>query len=53
MDASLAVRKEVMLGSPENASDLVTYLLDNGFRETDFMRICKLYYGYSGETDTN
>jgi len=53
MDASLAVRKEVMLGSPENATDLVTYLLDNGFRETDFMRICKLYYGYSGETDTN
>lgn len=53
IDASLAVRKEVMLGSPENAKDLVTYLLDSGFRETDFMRICKLYYGYSGETDTN
>ena len=53
LDASLAVRKEVMLGSPANATDLVTYLLGNGFRETDFIRICKLYYGYSGEMDTN
>ena len=53
LDASLAVRKEVMLGSPANADDLVAYLLDSGYRETGFMRICELYYECSGETDAN
>ena len=52
-DASLAVRKEVMLGNPANADDLVAYLLDSGFRETGFIQICRLYYDYSGETDAN
>lgn len=53
LDASLAVRKEVMLGNPEKADDLVAYLLASGFRETGFVQICRLYYGCSGETDVN
>ena len=53
LDASLAVRKEVMLGDPEQADDLAAYLLASGFRETGFIQICKLYYGCSGETDAN
>lgn len=53
LDASLAVRKEVMLGNPEKADDLVAYLLASGFRESGFVQICRLYYGCSGETDVN
>ena len=52
-DASLAVRKEVMLGNPAKAYDLAAYLMDSGFRESGFMQICKLYYSCSGETDAN
>ena len=52
-DASMAIRKEVMLGNAARAKDLVTYLLDKGYRETGFMRICKLYYDCSGDTDAN
>ena len=53
LDASLAVRKEVMLGNPAKADDLVAYLLDSGFRETSFIQICRLYYDCSGEPDPN
>ncbi len=52
-DASMAIRKEVMLGNAARADDLVTYLLDKGYRESGFMRICRLYYGCSGDTDAN
>jgi hypothetical protein len=52
-DASLAVRKEVMLGHPARADDLVVYLLENGFRESGFMQICRLYYSCSGQTELN
>ena len=52
-DASLAVRKEVMLGNPAKADDLASYLLESGYRETGFIQICRLYYGCSGETDAN
>ncbi len=52
-DASMAIRKEVMLGNAARANDLVTYLLDKGYRESGFMRICKLYYDCSGDTDAN
>ncbi len=52
-DASIAVRKEVMLGDPSRADDLVTYLLENGFRESGFMRICRLYYNCSEEMKPN
>jgi len=44
VDASVAVRKEVMLGNPAQADDLVAYLLESGFRESGFMRICRKYY---------
>ncbi|MDX2429098.1 MAG: TIR domain-containing protein [Xanthomonadales bacterium] len=53
LDASLSIRKEVMLGNPAKADDLAAYLLDSGFRETGFIQICRLYYGCSGETDPN
>jgi len=53
MDASMAVRKEVMLGTPEKAEDLVAYLLDKGYGETGFMSICRLYYDCSGGMDAN
>jgi len=52
-DASMAIRKNVMLGSAARADDLVTYLLDKGYREPGFMRICRIYYGCSGETEAN
>jgi tetratricopeptide (TPR) repeat protein len=52
-DASMAIRKEVMLGNTARANDLVAYLLDKGYRDTGFMRICKLYYDCSGDTDAN
>jgi hypothetical protein len=53
MDASMAVRKEVMLGNAARANDLVAYLLDKGYRESGFMRVCKLYYNCSGDMDAN
>jgi hypothetical protein len=53
MDASMAIRKEVMLGDPARADDLVAYLLDKGYRESGFMRICRLYYSCSGDMDAN
>ena len=53
VDASMAVRKQVMLGNPAKADDLVAYLLDSGFRETGFIQICRLYYDCSGETVAN
>jgi len=52
-DASMAIRKEVMLGDAARANDLVSYLLDKGYRESGFMRICRLYYDCSGDTDAN
>ncbi len=52
-DASIAVRKAVMLGNPPEAEDLVAYLLEKGFRETGFMQICRLYYDCPGNIKTN
>ncbi len=52
-DASIAVRKEVMLGHSSQADDLVAYLLEKGFRESGFMRICRLYYNCAGEMKPN
>jgi tetratricopeptide (TPR) repeat protein len=49
LDASLAVRKAVMLGDPSAADDLVAYLRGNGYREPGFMRICRKYYNCSGQ----
>lgn len=52
-DASMAVRKTVMQGNPAQANDLVAYLLEKGFRESGFMRICGLYYDCSVNTNAN
>jgi len=52
-DASLAVRKAVMLGRPALADDLVAYLLENGYQESGFMRVCSLYYECSVNTEAN
>jgi len=52
-DASMAIRKDVLLGQAAKADDIVNYLLDSGFKESAFLRICRLYYGCSGEMDTN
>ena len=43
-DASRAVSKAVMLGAPQEAANLVDYLLNRGYRETGFMQICRKYY---------
>ena len=52
-DASMAIRKEVMLGNATRADDLVAYLLNKGYRESGFMRICRLYYSCSEDMDAN
>jgi hypothetical protein len=40
----MAVRKAVVLSTPDQTDDLLTYLLQKGFRESGFMRICREYY---------
>ena len=42
-DASMAVRKAIMLGDREYAAELTTYLLKAGYHEFDFMSVCKKY----------
>ncbi len=49
IDASRAVRKAVMLGNPARAGELVAYLVDNGYREVGFMRVCREYYYCQGQ----
>jgi len=44
IDASRAVRKAAMLGDTAELGVLVAYLLDNGYRESGLLRICKTYY---------
>ena len=41
--ASVAVRKAIMLGDMAHAGELTNYLLDHGYGETDFLRVCKAY----------
>jgi tetratricopeptide (TPR) repeat protein len=52
-DADMAVRKAVLLGHPETAERLVGYLLDKGYAETGFMRVCRLYYDCPVESQPN
>ncbi len=40
VDASMAVRKAIMLGDKERAGELVSYLSERGYRGSDFMRVC-------------
>ena len=42
-DASSAVRKAIMLGEMTQAASLTNYLLDRGYHEADFMRVCRTY----------
>ncbi len=42
-DANLAVRQAIMLGDTARGGRLAAYLLENGYREVSFMRICKKY----------
>ena len=42
-DASMAVRKAIMLGDIGWAGKLTAYLLDKGYAETGFVRVCKTY----------
>ncbi len=42
-DASMAFIKAVMLGQTARAQEFAEYLLNNNYRETDFMRVCKKY----------
>ena len=48
LDASMAVRKAVMLGEPAAAADLVNHLLDRGYREAGFMQVCNEFYSCTG-----
>jgi tetratricopeptide (TPR) repeat protein len=43
LDASLAVRQAIMLGDTVRAGKLTAYLLGKGYRDVDFMRVCKTY----------
>ncbi|MGA9575594.1 MAG: toll/interleukin-1 receptor domain-containing protein [Lysobacterales bacterium] len=42
-DASLAVRKAIMLGDRDRAEELTLYLMGNGYAETTFMRACRAH----------
>ncbi len=42
-DASMAVRKAIMLGDIAWAGKLTNYLLDKGYAEASFKRVCKMY----------
>lgn len=44
-DASMAVRKAIMLGATARAAELTSYLIEKGYREVFFMRDCR-QYGY-------
>jgi hypothetical protein len=48
VDASRAAIKAVMLDQLTQAREYTGYLLENGYRETDFMRVCKKYSLCSG-----
>jgi len=43
LDASMAARKAIMFGAMARALELTGYLVDRGYREVNFMRVCKKY----------
>jgi len=43
LDASMAARKAIMFGATARAVELTDYLMDRGYREANFMRVCKKY----------
>ena len=48
-DASMAVYKAVMLGQQTQAREFTEYLIERGYREAGFMRVCKQYNLCSGQ----
>jgi len=48
-DASTAAIKAVMLGQTSQAREFTDYLLERGYREMGFMRVCKQYSLCSGQ----
>jgi len=48
-DAGSAVSKYIMFGDKARAAQLVTYLLDSGYRDVGFMRTCESYSLCSGQ----
>jgi hypothetical protein len=42
-DASLAARKAIMFGATARAVELTNYLIDRGYREVNFINVCKKY----------
>lgn len=48
-DASMAVYKAVMLGQQTQARELTEYLIERGYREAGFMRVCRRYNLCSGQ----
>ena len=47
-DASMAARKAIMFGAATRAVELTDYLMDRGYREVDFVRVCKAHSMCSG-----
>jgi len=43
VDASLAVRQAILFGDTERVDELTAYLLEKGYRNAGFMRICKRF----------
>jgi tetratricopeptide (TPR) repeat protein len=48
-DASIAARQAIMLGDTGQARQLTDYLLEHGYRDTGFIRVCKKYSLCSGQ----
>jgi hypothetical protein len=48
-DASKAAIKTLMLGQLVHAREFTDYLLERGYREVGFMRVCKQYFLCSGQ----
>jgi tetratricopeptide (TPR) repeat protein len=48
-DANMAVYKAVMLGQQTQAREFTEYLIERGYREARFMRVCKQYSLCSGQ----
>jgi tetratricopeptide (TPR) repeat protein len=40
-DAAMAARKAIMLGDKTRANELISYLMDRGYREASFMQTCR------------
>ena len=43
VDASMAARKAMMFGDTDRAIELTDYLMDKGYSEIGFIRVCKAY----------